>query len=364
MRLIHAADYGGPYPGSFIPMLRAVLGLGRERGMDVAAVFSEVARDRPWVAELEADGIPVHFMAVSSRRDVRAGLEALLGDGGPCVLHTHFSSFDLPAAALGRSRPDTTVLWHMLSPLLPGPRAWARNAVRFALLSRGVERILCVAPDLAEDVKGRLAPRSRVEFVPNPIDTERFRPPTGDERARARRALGLPPDAPVLAHCGWDWTRKGGDVYLSAVARLARERLVAVTVGGGRKAEAAVSDLGLGSTVRVLEPVQRVEDVYAAADVFVSPSRAEGMPWSIIESLATGTAVVASDIPGQRWIGDRVDACRIVPLEAGSIAAGVESLLDRPPEQAAAEAEAARARIVETMDVRVWAERMHERYPH
>jgi len=366
LRLIHAADYGGPYAGSFIPMLRAVLGLARRRGSSVQAVFSEVARGRAWLQDLERDGIPVRLVSVRSRAELSAELSGLLAaEAGPCVLHTHFSSFDLPAVRAARGRPDTAILWHLHTPLQRGPKPWLRNAVRFSILGRDVRRMLCVAPDLARDVRRRLGPASRVEFFPNAIDTRRFGPVAAAERGAARAALGLPADAPLVAHFGWDWRRKGGDLYLRAIARLAergRDGLLAVTVGSGEEARREVAELGLDGLVRVLDPVDRVEDVYAAADVFASPSRAEGMPFSVAEALARGTAVVASDIPGQRFVGGEVEACLLTPLEPAAIADAIESLLDRDPGRVAAEAEAARAWIVENMDVQVWAERLLDLY--
>ena len=82
---------------------------------------------------------------------------------------------------------------------------WLRNAVRFGFLSRGVERIFCVAPDQVDGIRRRLAPRSKVEFFPNAIDLDAFAPPSAEERAAARERLGLPRDARVLAHMGRDW---------------------------------------------------------------------------------------------------------------------------------------------------------------
>lgn len=366
MRLIHAADYGGPYAGSFIPMLRAVLRGARERGHEAEAVFSEVARGRSWLADLDRDGIPYRFASVADRGALAGELWRLAGDDdGSCVFHTHFSGFDLAAARVARGRARTAAIWHIHTRLKHGAVAWARNAVRFAVLSRGTSEILCVAPDLARGVRRRLAPPGRVTFLPNAIDTRRFAPRSPDERQRARDQLGLPPHAPVLAHFGRDWHLKGGDLYLGAVARLVsegRRDLVALDIGGGDPAERLAAELGIGPHVRVLESMLRVEDAYAAADVFVSPSRAEGMPYSVAEALAAGTAVAASDIPGQRFICEQIRGCRLTALDEGELARAVADLLDRDPGAAASEAAEARAWVVENMELQKWADRMLERY--
>ena len=69
-----------------------------------------------------------------------------------------------------------------------------------------------------------------------------------EEREIARLRLGLPADQPLLVHFGWDWHRKGGDLFMQAVRTL-RERgieAVGVTVGGGDPARALREQLGLG----------------------------------------------------------------------------------------------------------------------
>jgi glycosyltransferase involved in cell wall biosynthesis len=98
-----------------------------------------------------------------------------------------------------------------------------------------------------------------------------------------------------------------------------------------------------------------VEDVYAAADVFVSPSRAEGMPFAVAEALACGTPVVASDIPGHRYICGDHTGCELVPLDAGALAAA----LSRGSGGDMAEA---RGWLERNMDIQVWAERLFDRY--
>ncbi|HEX2125396.1 MAG TPA: glycosyltransferase [Thermoleophilaceae bacterium] len=349
MRLIHASDYASPYPGSFIPMVRAALRLGLERGLRAEAVLIDRAEGRPWVEDLRGDGIPVRFVP-------HGGLAGLLDeDDGPTILHVHFSGLQIEAARAARARRHTRLWWHVHTPLHPGPVAWARNAVRFGLVGRAAEEILCVAPDLADAVRRRLGPRRKVDFFPNAIDLERFRPLAPEERRAARERLGLPQDARVLTHFGHDWMRKGGDLYSGAVRKLAdrRDDFLAVTF----KPEGGTNGL-----VRRLDPTPRVEDVYAAADAFVSPSRAEGMPFAVTEALACGTPVIATDIPGQRYVCESHSGCRLVGLDEWELTRAIDEVLAKDPAELAADMAAAREWIERNMDLRVWAERLFERY--
>ena len=65
VRLVWLMDYGGPYPGSSIPLLRAALDEARGRGWEPLVVFGEDAVDRPWFAELRADGYRVEITGTS-----------------------------------------------------------------------------------------------------------------------------------------------------------------------------------------------------------------------------------------------------------------------------------------------------------
>src|SRR5206468_11278223 len=93
---------------------------------------------------------------------------------------------------------------------------------------------LAVAPQIARQLVRRGAPRGRVILFPNPLDLGRFPIVTAAERRAARAKLGIDEHAAVALHFGWDWRRKGGDLFLDAVARLVGERrthLLALTVG-------------------------------------------------------------------------------------------------------------------------------------
>ena len=362
MKTVQLAAYAAPYGGSFVPMLGALVREAHERGWGAEVALPERAADRPWVADLEQAGAPPALLGAGGRRGLAGGVAQLLGDAGePTVLHSHFTDFDVAAALAARGRGRVAVVWHLHSRLEPGAVAWVRNAVKFRAVGRSVDRILCVAENIEQAVRARGAPRKRTCVWPNAIDVDRFAPPTPETRSRARGTLGLPDDADVVMHFGWDWHRKGGDLYVAAMERVAsvpRPRpLVAATVVGENGVSAA--DTG---EVRVLAPQERVQALYEAADVFVSCSRAEGMPFSMAEALASGLGVVASDIPGQVAIGDGVEACRLVRGDPDRIARAVEDLLAREPEEAEREGERAREHVRASMGVDHWAARTADLY--
>jgi glycosyltransferase involved in cell wall biosynthesis len=358
VRVLQLADYGGPYSGSFVPMLRTLVADVRGKGWAGEVVLGTAARGRAWVAELEQGGVPVRFVTPRPRAAARAGLEPIVAeDDRPTILHTHFTGFDIPAVQIARRCPDTLVFWHVHMGASNSPSIVARNIVKFSTFGRRVDEILCVAPDGAQAVVRRGAPRNRVRFLLNAIDSERFPFVTEDRRAAARAMLGLDDAAHVMLHFGWDWLRKGGDLFLRAAKILLESgmHLAAVTVGGGEPARQLGSELGLGERLVTPEPRERVEELFAAADVFVSCSRAEGMTYAVAEALCSGTPVVASDIPGQAAIAPQHGARRLAPPEPAAIASAVRSLRDRGPGEAAADAVAARRWVVDHMNLPVWA---------
>ncbi len=105
-----------------------------------------------------------------------------------------------------------------------------------------------------------------------------------------------------------------------------------------------------------------MQTLYAAADVFVSPSRAEGMPFSILEALASSVPVAASDFPGQAAIARGLGACRVTPLDAQALAGAIASLLDRDPDAAASDAASAAERVRTEYDLVPWSARLLDLY--
>jgi glycosyltransferase involved in cell wall biosynthesis len=284
VRLIHVADYVPAYSGSFVPMVREALVRARTRGWEATAVFPEAASDHDWARAL-AEEVEVAFVPPS-----RAAIAALLEAADTTILHTHFTRYDLPAAAVvARGGSRMHVVWHVRAFLPQEPSRRLRSIVKYTLTRRLVDAIVCVGPHLVDQLVRSGASRRRTMYLPNGIDTSRFRPTPEDVRASARAALGFPSDRPVVLHYGWSWQLKGGDLFCAAIGELQRRgvEVTGVTVGAGPEAVSDARRFEVEDQLICLPQGENVEQLLAASDVLALPSRAEGgnPPFAVLESL-------------------------------------------------------------------------------
>jgi len=360
VRVVQVTDYGSPVPGAFAPMLAAALRATEERGWEALAVLPARARARPWAAALAADEPGrVRFVPAGGRLLEARWLRTLVAERKtPTILHAHFTRFDVPVAALAAARRDVQAIWHFHTVLSDQTAVRARNRLRFAVVGRAVARMLCVAPHLAEAVRARGAEAAKIVYLPNGIDTRRFRGPArAEERAAARAELGLPTDARVLLHIGRRWHLKGGDLFLDALARLHERSAIALMVRGGNISRAEAERRGLADRVVVLDEVSDVRRLHAAADVMLATSRGEGMPFAVVEALSSGLAVVATNIPGH-VLPRSPAALRLVSPTPDAVAAATREALGRDAGQREREGAAAHAWAREELGLERWSERL------
>ena len=211
---------------------------------------------------------------------------------------------------------------------MPGPGRMVSAAVRAAAA------VITVSAALRDGVIALGAVPERVTVLRNGVDLQAFRPPT--DRVAARAALGL--TRPALISVGHLIPRKGHDLTVRAMALLPEWELVILGEGPERPAlEALIRTLGVQDRVRLLgaRPHGQLAACYGAADLMVLASSREGWANVLLESMACGTAVVASDIPGNPEVVGCRDAGVIVPRSAEGIAAGVRDLWAAMPARAA-----------------------------
>lgn len=192
--------------------------------------------------------------------------------------------------------------------------------------------LLAVSESLRDEMAARGLPAERVRVHRTGIELDLFRPV---ERATAKAALGI--EGPLLVTVGALIPRKGQRFAVEALTRLPEAVLLLVGDGPDRTALARLArQLDVDRRVRFLgaRPHAELPALFAAADVAVQPSAAEGLANVWVEALACGTPVVTCDAGGAHEAIDRPNAGRIVPRDADAIAAAVRALLADPPAQA------------------------------
>jgi teichuronic acid biosynthesis glycosyltransferase TuaC len=177
-------------------------------------------------------------------------------------------------------------------------------------------------------------PKERIAYVPNGVDTQKFRRVPKDQ---ARRALNLPNRRTILS-VGNLTPNKGFDLLIRSMKTLAARPgcsdLQLIIVGDGLIREDLknlISALKLTGRVRLVGSVPHTEVYlwYGAADVFCLASKLEGWPNVILESLACGTPVVATSAGGISEIIGSERVGLLVDRDEGALTEAIETALKR-----------------------------------
>ncbi len=225
--------------------------------------------------------------------------------------------------------------------------AWIKN--RYWLLPFRLMNCIVVSSGVMKAHLREFGIRSRVEVIPNGLDLERFRPVrSSEERAAIRIALGFDPKAELIVFLGgYLEHRKGVDVLLDAWYRIARKRpharLVVVgprlnKLGARQRQKKYVRDLlqtlkqsGTEDRVTFTGAVQDVERYLQAADVFVFPSRREGMPNVVPEAFGCGVpSILAPFIGLPAEFGRPGKEFDLAERTPDAFAAAINRMLDDP----------------------------------
>ncbi len=270
-----------------------------------------------------------------------------------------------PHAGIAGRAAGVPVVWQLLDTRAPRPLAFAAmlwvRTLATVVMTTG-RKILAHFPG-AEHVRGRLVP-----FIP-PVDTEAFRPQPR-LRAEVREEWGVPHDVPVVGSVANINPQKGIDVLIEAFARLRATLPTAHLVlvgseydaheGYSRALRARMGELGLveDREVHFLGTRPDVGRQLQGFDLFALASvpRSEGIPTVVLEAMASGLPVVATDVGGvSEVIDDGVTGRVVPPLDPAAFAAAASSVLHDATGRAEM-VEAGRRRAVERFGVERCAE--------
>lgn len=223
----------------------------------------------------------------------------------------------------------------------------ARDAVlrpRLVSTLQRVQRVFTVSDSLRRLALSLGAPPERTQVVGNGVDLARF---YALDKSAERARLGLPADAQVLVTVGGLCERKGFHRVIEVLPALLRAfpKLHYLAIGGPSpegdwtaRLQDQVRELGLQQRVHFTGPLppDALRGPLSAADVFVLPTRNEGWANVLLEAMACGLPVVASDVGGNAEVVCRPELGATVPFgDAAALQAAIEAALSRTWDRAA-----------------------------
>lgn len=308
----------------------AVTALGRRPGLDLrVAGRLRAAVKRHDVALLHAHQYTPFCYAALSRR-----LSAT-----PPILFTEH----------GRHYPDQR----------KAKRVWANRWLlkptdRVTAVGRFVKQALIENERIAEN---------RVDVVYNGIDPDAFPPADTEARARARHLIDVDAETPLVMQVARFHPVKDHALSVRAFARVVKcipaARLCLVGDGPERPAtEALAAELGIHDHVLFLGVRDDVDKLLPGADLFVLSSLSEGVSVTLLESMATGLPIVATDVGGNGEVVIHDETGLLSPR--GNDEALAENLITLlgAPDRRAMFGRAGRVRLLETFT----QDRMHRQY--
>jgi L-malate glycosyltransferase len=332
---------------SFLPNLCAG---GTERHVVTLTRSLDPARFEPHVAcltrrgeflgEVESRGIPVQEYAIRKLYGARAVRQQFrfatyLRSRRIHIVHTYsFYShvFAIPAARLARTPA-------IVASIRDSGDVWTPAQRR---VQHGVCRLADWVLTNAEAVKQRLVSEGyaapNITVIRNGVDLKRFAQPAAGV---LRRELSLPSDAPVVAmvsrlHRARGVDFKGVEYFLQAAQRVSAERpgVRFVVFGDGPSRpqyEGDAARLGLGNRLVFAGFRFDVPEALKEVTISVLPSLSEGLSNAILESMAAGVPVVATDVGGNpELVEDGVNGLLVPPRDSGELFRAMSLLLDRP----------------------------------
>lgn len=241
---------------------------------------------------------------------------------------------------------------HLADPRLRWWKVRGAQAVD-VMTARGVRRFHAITGHVADVMAGRLRiDRASIDVIPRGRDPVALGIRTAERRLCARAMLGIAEDEFLVFAAARQAHQKGLDLLVEAFPRILEGGRRARLVLAGREGDATptiekrVSQLGLEVSVKQLGVRTDVPEIMCGADVFVLPSRWEGLGSVLIEAMALETPIVASDLPAVREVLADNETALLVAPERPDLLAGAMANVIGDPERNAKRVKMARARFL------------------
>jgi len=196
-------------------------------------------------------------------------------------------------------------------------------------------RYVSISREITDELKGYGLPVEKIMEIPNGVDTGRFTPASESEKKALRAKAGLPVEGPMVLYVGGISSRKNVRWLVDSWAEASRSRAGFLTVVGPVAREDTERKLydslkaresGLKGRFFMRSFTGKVEEFYRMADIFVLPSKNEGMPNAVLEAMSSGLACMVNTVSGARDLVDDATGVLMDVEKPGALAEGLGRL--------------------------------------
>jgi glycosyltransferase involved in cell wall biosynthesis len=305
------------------------------RELDVETTVATYIRGQEsniFIETARSSGVHVHVLREQSLADraVIKDLAELVSRESPDVIQTHAVKSHFLARLAGLPKLAPWIAFHH-GYTWPTMRARTYNQLdRWSL--RGAAKVLTVSIPFREELVSKGVSPDRIEIVHNAIRPDwGTKKPAGDLRA----TLNIPADRSIILIVGRLSREKDHLTLLRAVARLRPElnpHVLIVGEGPERlRIEQEIKELGLSENVTLTGHQPSAEPYYGIANLAVLSSLSEGSPNALLEAMASGVPVVATNVGGIPEIVKHEESALLVPPgDRDAMAAAMAKLLTDP----------------------------------
>lgn len=283
----------------------------------------------PLVDQLQAAGIRVFPLRARGIRDVAVlrDLRRLICENRYDTVFSFLLHANAAAAVVAPFLPGLRFL-QSIQTTQPNPRwHWTVQSV----VHHAAERVIVPSPSVAHAAEcWAQVPRERIVVIPNAVGGTGA-PPVDANHGRADRATGEVPHVGFIGRL--DPIKRIPDL-LHAIARLQKPVHLDICGDGAERAklEFLINNLGLRERVTLHGEVASPEEALSHVSLLILPSAAEGFGLVLIEAMAAGVPVVATDVPGIRdVVRDGQTGLLVPPFAPIELARAIDRLLaDKP----------------------------------
>lgn len=204
------------------------------------------------------------------------------------------------------------------------------------LLLRTVDNYIAISEEIEENIKKTISRNKGVFNIPNGVNEKQYHPVENSVKLDIRLNLELPSDDVIILFAGAINKRKGVVDLLEAINKLNNKKKCTVVMCGP-----ILEDIDFERKIKKINKtkknidiiykgkVNNTDEYMKAADIFILPSYSEGLPNVLLEAAASGLALIATDIGGNRDIIKDGRNGFLVPINTPTVLANkIDALID------------------------------------